>query len=264
MRDALSVLDQCVSFFSGEEITAEKVREITGSVDEKVFYEFARALFFRDSLTALRLIADFTEAGRDVPQFISEFIKILRDILVDKINNKTEFQNFDRSELIKYITAFSELSSKIKYEAHPRISLEVLCVKLCALGSSEIIDLPPKPAAKIAEAPIPAAEISKAQKQDFNDFTQRYNEFLKTLPDNLSSYLLSAKPTISGDSLCLEVTSVYHKIHLEKNTPQITEKARNFFDREFAIKIVLKSERIPTEDNDAKARADFFKNADFD
>ena len=44
MRDALSVLDQCISFYFDQSVTADKVMEITGSVDKSVFFELTDAM----------------------------------------------------------------------------------------------------------------------------------------------------------------------------------------------------------------------------
>lgn len=44
MRDALSILDQCSSFYLGQRITLEKVYDVLGAVDTQIFYEATRAL----------------------------------------------------------------------------------------------------------------------------------------------------------------------------------------------------------------------------
>ena len=36
LRDSLSILDQCLAFYSGEEVTLEKVQDVVGAVDQTV------------------------------------------------------------------------------------------------------------------------------------------------------------------------------------------------------------------------------------
>ena len=49
MRDSLSILDQCLAFFSGEEVTLEKVLDIMGAVDQTIFFEMTEALARKDA-----------------------------------------------------------------------------------------------------------------------------------------------------------------------------------------------------------------------
>lgn len=53
MRDSLSILDQCLAFFSGEEVTLEKVLDIMGAVDQTIFFEMTDALAKRDAKEAM-------------------------------------------------------------------------------------------------------------------------------------------------------------------------------------------------------------------
>ena len=56
MRDSLSILDQCLAFFSGEEVTLEKVLDIMGAVDQTIFFEMTDALAKRDAKEAMLLV----------------------------------------------------------------------------------------------------------------------------------------------------------------------------------------------------------------
>ncbi|MDR1663631.1 MAG: DNA polymerase III subunit gamma/tau [Clostridiales bacterium] len=146
MRDALSVLDQCLSFYAHETVTLEKVLKLLGAVDRKVLFEFADALSAFDGGKALNIIDAAARDGRDIGQFSSDCAKHFRDLLVarqdsgEKILDYTketirklqaQAARFEDETLALYIRAFSELQNELRYSPHPRLALEVCAVKLC-------------------------------------------------------------------------------------------------------------------------------------
>ncbi|MBQ9166230.1 MAG: DNA polymerase III subunit gamma/tau, partial [Oscillospiraceae bacterium] len=82
MRDSLSILDQCLAFFSGEEVTLEKVLDIMGAVDQTVFFEMTEALARKDAKKAMTLVEEMMISGRDVKQFVTEMLQHLRNLLM--------------------------------------------------------------------------------------------------------------------------------------------------------------------------------------
>ena len=48
MRDALSLLDQCIAFHFGEELTYDKVLNVLGAVDTEVFSRLLRHVMEQD------------------------------------------------------------------------------------------------------------------------------------------------------------------------------------------------------------------------
>ncbi|NLK20609.1 MAG: DNA polymerase III subunit gamma/tau [Epulopiscium sp.] len=147
MRDALSILDQCISFNYGKEITLEKILEILGAVDTDTLFEFASILDQQKSLEAMELIDDIVMRGRDISQFVTDFIVHLRNLLiVSGTNNpehilditlehihllKKQIKEIDGSNILRWIRIFSELSNELKYTDQKRIVLEVSVMKIC-------------------------------------------------------------------------------------------------------------------------------------
>lgn len=150
MRDAISILDQCTSFYSHEEITLEKVLEITGAVSSDVFFRLCVALIEYDATACLEIINDVVMQGRDLSQFASGFLGHLRDLLIAKSNqgaalnhseeNLAELSNqaerVSTETLLGYISAFSELQNRMRYAADGRILLEVCCIGICRPAST--------------------------------------------------------------------------------------------------------------------------------
>ncbi|GKX28738.1 DNA polymerase III subunit gamma/tau [Vallitalea longa] len=147
MRDALSILDQCIAFYLGQEITFDKVLEVLGAVDTKIFIDMVDAITNKDAKKCMELTETIMMQGRDINQFIMDLINHLRNILVLKsVENGTQIldmskENIDEircqadkvteQEIIYYIKEFSELEVKIKYSSRKRILLEVQLMKLC-------------------------------------------------------------------------------------------------------------------------------------
>lgn len=148
LRDALSLLDQCLAFYSGEEITLQKVQDVMGAVDNSVFFDMTDALGARDAGQAMALIEDMLLAGRDIKQFLSEMLVHLRNLLVtasvkqsarildlseeQSARLQAQAQRFSPAEVSHWIRCFSALQQDMKYAANARILLEVEVMRLCS------------------------------------------------------------------------------------------------------------------------------------
>lgn len=147
MRDALSILDQCISFYFGEPITLDKVLQLLGAVDKSVFFDLSNAVIDGDSQKAIDICDDINTQGRDIHQFVLDGIVHFRNLLVakntsdpqsildyssDYIAQLTEQgQRVSATSLMRYIRVFSELDGAMKGVTKPRILLEVSLLKLC-------------------------------------------------------------------------------------------------------------------------------------
>ena len=146
-RDALSLLDQCSAFFFGEEITYERALEVLGAVDTGVFSTFLRDIVAGSITEAIKLLDKISIQGRDLSQFVVDFIWYLRNILLVKAAKdasevvdissedlsalKAEAQAIEESQILRYITVFSELSNDLKFSSTKRILIEIAVIKLC-------------------------------------------------------------------------------------------------------------------------------------
>ncbi|VDN47658.1 DNA polymerase III subunit gamma/tau [Petrocella atlantisensis] len=147
MRDALSILDQCIAFYIGEDVTLEKVLDVLGAVDHEVFAQLTDALLDRNAKACMDIVEKITMQGRDILQFILDTVNHLRNLLVvksvdepDEILDmtmdqilllKTQSIRFKEETILYYIKQLSNLENKIKYMSGERILLEVELLKLC-------------------------------------------------------------------------------------------------------------------------------------
>ena len=147
MRDALSLLDQCIAFHLGEKLTYENVLEVLGAVDTEVFSALLRQVLAKDVTGAIRTVDQLVDQGRELGQMVNDFTWYMRNLLLiqsaDDMEDvldmsaehlaalKEEAQMVEPETLIRYIRIFSELSSQIRYAAQKRILLEIAIIKLC-------------------------------------------------------------------------------------------------------------------------------------
>lgn len=145
MRDALSILDQCIAFNLGEEVTYDKVLEIVGSVDLDIYLNLFNHIKARDTKSALAIVNDSIWAGKDLSLFVNEFTTFMRDLLMLKYNANATVDvtsenlprlvnagaDIEEEKLISFINIMQETAGKIKYATTKRIVLEVAIIKLC-------------------------------------------------------------------------------------------------------------------------------------
>lgn len=146
MRDALSLLDQCVAFHYGNLLTYDNVLEVLGAVDVTVFSELLRAIIGKDTVGCIRMLEEMVIQGRELGQFVTDFIWYLRNLLVLKSADdaeemlemsednlkqlREETKMIDSETLMRYIRIFSELSNQLRYASQKRVLIEVALIKL--------------------------------------------------------------------------------------------------------------------------------------
>ena len=87
MRDAESMLDQLLSTGGGP-LTAERVREVLGLVDEETIDNFIRALISGDVLAGIDILDALDERGRDLRAFLDQTIERLRVALMASLGRQ--------------------------------------------------------------------------------------------------------------------------------------------------------------------------------
>ena len=73
MRDALSLLDQCIAFYLGQKLTYDHVLEVLGAVDTEVFSRLLREIISRDVGKVLKSVEELVMQGRELGQLTTDF-----------------------------------------------------------------------------------------------------------------------------------------------------------------------------------------------
>ena len=149
MRDALSLLDQCIAFHLGEELKYDDVLDVLGAVDIAIFSNMYKTIRENDVARCMNLMEDIIMQGRDLSQFVTDFIWYLRNLLLitttrdtGKIEDVIEVskdniadmmedaKEADVDTLMRHIRVLSELSNDMKTSTQKRVKAEVTFIKL--------------------------------------------------------------------------------------------------------------------------------------
>lgn len=245
MRDAISLLDQCIAFHFGEELTYDKALEVLGAVDTEVFSRLLRIILNKEVIASIHLLEEIIMQGRELTQFVVDFTWYLRNLLLVKTSDnvedvldvssehlgrlKEEANMIEPETLMRYIRIFSELSGQIKYASQKRVLTEMALIKLCRPSMEtdteslldRIRDIEAKmeqgipvmttaaPAAGFAPAPVQAAiqkpELPKAIPEDVKKVVGMWPSIVGEMPGMYKSYLKAAKLSLKEDGILLVV-----------------------------------------------------------
>ncbi|MEF9955145.1 MAG: DNA polymerase III subunit gamma/tau [Clostridium sp.] len=156
MRDALSLLDQCTAFHFGEKLTYDNVLEVLGAVDNGVFSSLFRDVTAGKTTDCIYKIEEMIVQGRELSQFVNDFIWYMRNLLILKTAEdaedmldmstdnlkllKEETDLTDAETLMRYIRIFSELSGQLRYASQKRVLVELAFIKLTKPSMEQNMD----------------------------------------------------------------------------------------------------------------------------
>lgn len=280
MRDALSILDQCISFYYGQSITLDKVLDIVGSVDTEVFYKMVESIAQNDTSKTMDIINELILKGRDVNQFVAELIVHLRNLLIsgyvevssnaldlseENIKKlKEQYLKLNNQYIMELIQMFSELQAQMKFSANPRILLEVCCIKACnPVNSTDdgAIDMRLRAIEKKVEQGVPTAQIAYSEKpkaeekpvnivpkaipKDINEAIENWNSFVSNIKNPLTKNILNSEVMpayLEDEMLSIVCDSIGHRLEVEKRLGEVLEGLKVFFEKDFKVKVMLRDD----------------------
>lgn len=244
MRDALSLLDQCIAFHFGQELTYDKVLDVLGAVDTEVFSRLFRTVLDGNVTGAIGLLEEIVMQGRELTQFVADFTWYLRNLLLVKTADgiediidvstenlarlKEEAKMAENDVIMRYIRILSELSGQLRFAAQKRILIEMNLIKLCRPSmetdiqsltdrirqlEEKIANGVPMMAATAASAsgtqtlqePVVRAPLPEAIPQDIRDAVNKWSAIVTQAPMPMKAYLKTAYPSLAGDGSMLVV-----------------------------------------------------------
>lgn len=147
MRDALSILDQCMSFHYEEGLRYKDVLDVLGTLDTALYSKLLRQILNSDTEAALCTLDEALGSGADVMQILNDFIWHLRNVLIagsiedpkadmlDMSREKMElaledYSLTDKRTLIYMLGSLAELTNRSRYSPQKRVLLEVELIRL--------------------------------------------------------------------------------------------------------------------------------------
>lgn len=244
MRDALSLLDQCIAFYLGQRLTYDHVLEVLGAVDTEVFSRLLREIISRDVVNVLKSVEELVMQGRELGQLTTDFTWYLRNLLLVKSSDnmedvldvssenlaqlKEEAQMIENDTLIRYIRIFSELSNQLKYATQKRVLLEVAMIKLCRPSmevnqdslldriraieqqlengyTGQVQEVVYVNQSAVPKEPMPKLELPKALHEDVKAVTKNFRAIANQASPMVRSYLKLAKLSVGNQDQLLIV-----------------------------------------------------------
>lgn len=147
MRDALSILDQAISF-GDDVVTMENAMAVTGSLTQERLIEFFKSIIDHDTEKGLSLVQEILAEGKDVARFVEDIILFSRDLLVyqqapqkaDILESAHVDESFvalskaiDSQVLYEAISTLNETQREMRLTSHADVYIEVATVKLTQL-----------------------------------------------------------------------------------------------------------------------------------
>ena len=138
MRDALSLLDQVISF-SDDKVSFEQAIQVSGSLTDDLMIEFVRLLTQQQAQVALLQLQDLLLLGKEASRLIEEWLEFSRDLLVakqtgDMIGRSEAFVEFakevEEAFLYRFMDALNQTQQEMRFTTKPTISLEVFTIKM--------------------------------------------------------------------------------------------------------------------------------------
>ena len=245
MRDALSLLDQCLAFHYGETLTYEKTLDVLGAVDDGIFSEITGYISAGDTLNALKLVEEVAVQGRDFTQFVGSLLWYLRNLMLVKTSDvsaqnleisaeslerlKEMAKGMELTTIMRYIRILSELNADMKYSDQKRILLEIAVIRMCKPQMEEDVDslidrirdlekkskngqfiplgvaMPGVSAAGPAVMAKPKPVREKALPEDVKKVLASWDSIRETLDPLVGNFLANCRISISDEDVLLIV-----------------------------------------------------------
>lgn len=200
MRDALSILDQAISF-SNETITLEDALAVTGSLTTEMMDGFIGACLQQDVSGALEVLENILAEGKEARRLTEDLLLYCRDLLIYQqapklLENRAAYltDTFKQlaeatvsERLYNMIKILSETQNEIRFTNHANVYLEVATVKLATPQTAPIVS---------ASQPVNSTPAAVSQPADQAELTA-----LKTQLQQLQNEMqqLKANPTVEKE-----------------------------------------------------------------
>lgn len=220
MRDALSILDQVLSF-GDNKVTLDNALLVTGSVTRENLIKYLSQVQNHETVAGLQTIHAILDEGKDSKRLLEDLINCCRDLLLYKqapemleqtgsVMIDDEFKNMaeksDPETLYRYIDTLNEQQENMRYSMHQSVYLEVLTVKLAKIDGKER----KTSVQSLQTAPETLDELNDLQRQ-VKELKDQVKNLLGKTNRGFSGEKTSrpAKKTVQHYEIKIDVASIY-------------------------------------------------------
>mgnify|MGYP002742168844 FL=1 len=145
MRDALSILDQCMALAEGT-LTAERVQEALGLVGRAWIRRMAGEIAARDAAALIAQLSELLQSGRELKQVLAELAQYFRQLMIAGVGGavsaaelcagdaeelRMDAAQFTQEEIMSILRRLNETMQELRTSPQPRIAVETLLIGLC-------------------------------------------------------------------------------------------------------------------------------------
>ena len=145
MRDALSILDQCMALAEGT-LTAERVQEALGLVGRAWIRRMAGEIAARDAAALIAQLSELLQSGRELKQVLAELAQHFRRLMIAGVGGavsaaelcagdaeelRLDAAQFTQEEIMAILRRLNETMQELRTSPQPRIAVETLLIGLC-------------------------------------------------------------------------------------------------------------------------------------
>lgn len=184
MRDALSMLDQVLSF-GHNQVNLENALLVTGSVSQEQLAVYLEAVFSQKAAIAFQQLQQLLSAGKDPNQLFEGLIDYCRQLLLTQVEKNSTSEKL--TELADQVSAetlyqaldiLSQQQQAMRFATHQDVYLDVATIKLCRIAHKDDVDASAAATEKITELQTKLTQMQQqlsrlqAQSQQGEDVQQ--------------------------------------------------------------------------------------------
>lgn len=189
MRDALSILEQCLAY-NDQHLTVKDVNQIYGIVSLENKIDFIKTILSKDMKKALSLLDDMKMNGTDIKRLTLDLVDILKDVVIYR-NTHDESILFVLSkyyldlivpymgceEALDFIDILMDASEKYAKVINPSVYFELAILKMCnQIKDEKVIHME---TVKVPEQPIQQLKQSDVIIEDHHDVEEDYHDVIE-------------------------------------------------------------------------------------
>ena len=247
MRDALSILDRCIS--ADEHITSQIVRDCAGVADNKHLYAFSQMVANKDVAGCIHLLGELHKNSKDLALVIDELSEHYRDLMLykvapsetdilsalpddyERIAKTAEIYNLDN--ILRCLTLLQQCADNIGKTKQRKTLAEMCLVKMCT-GADARTAYVPKTA--VQKSSYPTIMIKEPPKEEFvsrtvEQMTERERKDVKRTQNLINE----TKAKLAGDDTNPQIVQNPQNIEdnnvlptIEPPSDTVTDTASNF------------------------------------
>lgn len=277
MRDAQSIMEHLASF-GKQEIDVDSVEEILGIIDHATLRSLLKAIIDRDAVEMIKLIDRVYQFGKDLTQLYKTLLEQFRNMMLLKLGyNELPIPLEDKAfltdlveaipfeEIHRFLSILIRSEDDLKYSMLPRITVETILLRI--VSAPRLADL-----AKVIDAissgklpALPEVAIQPSTREEpvlykkpIDGHPKLWEGFLGYLRDHDHAlYAVLSKSRLVSEKegeVVLSVSSAFMADQVNRILPDVSKRARGFFNRDVRIEISfgdagkeVKEEPTPSE-----------------